>query len=96
MDVSGIGQHKDLFPVQQHLPSPQESLQIKENPYGQASPLSQIGDVPFHYGDQAHSHGPALSAEEQKSVTAAIRGFLLRDRAAGTLRLRYVPRSAGT
>ncbi len=29
------------------------------------------------HGDHAHSHGPALSAEEQKSVTAAIRGFLL-------------------
>lgn len=29
------------------------------------------------HGDHAHAHGPALSAEEQKSVAAAIRGFLL-------------------
>ena len=29
------------------------------------------------HGDHAHSHGPTLSNEEQNSVTAAIRGFLL-------------------
>ena len=29
------------------------------------------------HGDHAHSHGPALNAQEQKSVAAAIRGFLL-------------------
>jgi hypothetical protein len=47
MDSPGIGQHKDLLPVQQHFPSPQECLHIKENPYGHASPLTQIGDEPF-------------------------------------------------
>lgn len=33
--------------------------------------------VRHSHGDHAHSHGPTLNAEQQKSVTAAIRGFLL-------------------
>ena len=54
---------------------------VERNTHGMIPAKSQsllgLDSNQHSHGDHAHSHGPALSAEEQKSVTAAIRGFLL-------------------